>query len=303
MNFIKKATLFGSAACLGITLYASLGQSIGQTKAVNTSSTDMANLTESAQSLTDFEMSLNNILLATNRINFINDNLISVNRDYLTRWQNTTSQNTNQSTRDMSIQNTFSNTGSNNLADRQTFSSTENGVKFIRPNSSLNTLPKRNLSDMINNELTMLNENAQSVRNMLSGVDFQTARYIDFEDYTKTLNMAADNINTFSETSLSQSGKEFSNAKRLAFASVKISNDALEQIRNKIDKNNNVYVSPIDTNNTTNTESRNVTNSQTSTENNTSANVTNNKNNSNNIVNTNVSTANNVSNNNTTNLK
>ena len=223
MNIIKKATLFGSVACMGITLYAALGTSAGQTKAANLASEDMTNLTESAQNMSNLEMSINNLLIATNRINFINDNIISVGRDYTFSLRGLQNENMTQ-------------TEQNVLNQGQT---EQNSIvydgQFARNNGDVRRMPPA--PNVLNMELSRLNTNAQNVRDMLYSINLETARGTNFADITKTLNMAADNLNSFSDLALNQNAKDYPNARRLAFASVRISNNALEQIKRETNRN------------------------------------------------------------------
>lgn len=223
MNIIKKATLFGSVACMGITLYAALGTGAGQTKAANLASEDMTTLTESAQNMSNLEMSINNLLIATNRINFINDNIISVGRDYTFSLRGLQNEKVAQNSQNASNQ---GQTEQNSIVYDGQFSRNSGDVRKMPP-----------APNALNMELARLNTNAQNVRNMLYSMNLETTRDINFADITKTLNMAADNLNSFSDLALNQNAKDYPNARRLAFASVRISNNALEQIKRETNRN------------------------------------------------------------------
>lgn len=237
MNIVKKGVILGTTACLGITAYACLPHGFGSAKAIENSSNSLNSLTETAQNLSNLEMSLNNLLLATNRISYINDNLISVNSDYMTSLQkdNLGTQTTQSNSNTNSTTRNSNQTGTQTANTQNLASQTTTGYQNSRNN---NYSAQPNMFYMnVNNELSRLNTNASDVRNMLSSVNMQNYSSINFDDYAKALNMAADNLNGFSTMSLSKNTNDYPVSRRLALASIRISNQALEEIKNKIGGN------------------------------------------------------------------
>lgn len=220
MNLVKKGLLFGTCACLGITLYASLGQETGKASALEDA--NLTSLTENAQNLSNLEASLNNLLLATNRINFINNNLISVSSNYMLSLQGS---NTTLNSGNVSASQTTQNTANS----AQLYSSTQNSQL-----STENYGTNKFFAGRMNDELSKLNTSASDVRGMLGSISLETAKSINFNDYAKALNMAAENLNNFSSLSLGERTNDYPVSKRLAFASIRISNQALDQIKAKI---------------------------------------------------------------------
>ena len=272
MNLIKKTVVFGATACLGITLYASLEGSASEAKAVETN--NLTSLTENSQSLNNLEMSINNLLLATNRINFINENLISVNDNYLVNLQNS-QQTTRGETSTTSAQGSMaksqtfrqnSSLNGTNVRNNSTTTSTRLNIQNSQDGNSM-AMP---FANRMNTELMRLNTNAQDVRSMLLTANYTSSQNINFDDYTKALNMAADTLNTFSETALNKSSNDYPVSKRLAFASIRISNDALEQIKSKI-SGNSISLNSQNSNNVNLSNTTNTVNQSTSVLNNTNS--------------------------------
>lgn len=315
MNLVKKGVIIGTTACLGITAYASISHGIGSVKALENASNNMSNLTENAQNLNNLEMSLNNLLLAANRINFISDNLISVSSDYMQTLQqdglnsgsnlgyNSNSQNSlnrTSSTQNNAINGTSQTRSStSNMNENQTSTQTARTRRNQYPDQIPTTTIGSNetttlfFNGDVKNDIARLNTNATDVKNMLTSVNMSVASNMNFDDYTKALNMAADNLNAFSTMSLSRNSSDYPVSRRLALASIRISNQALEEIKAKINGNstNNVRTNSMNNgsfnvngiNNTSNTNNNqnsqnlttNVSNQTSSTSSTNGSNLTN----------------------------